>query len=122
MPRESETIECPHCGMDRPDACGHPATPAPCWSAEAQARWLAGRRSRIDAVRRANAARAAALTEKHREDILAFAASRTCSGSKDCGAPWKALEARLGVDHGTLERMRRELGLPMQRRGSDASR
>ena len=23
---------CPHCGIDREDACGHPATPAPCWS------------------------------------------------------------------------------------------
>lgn len=27
-------MECEHCGMDIPDACGHPATPAPCWTAE----------------------------------------------------------------------------------------
>lgn len=25
-------IPCPYCGTTYPNACGHPATPAPCWT------------------------------------------------------------------------------------------
>lgn len=41
IPPHLQTTECPHCGIDIEDACGHPAFPAPCWSEEAQERFRA---------------------------------------------------------------------------------
>lgn len=91
-----------------------------------KAAWAAGKYAHVDwvkaarhenrmsAVMAANSAKGAALTEKHRAEVLEFAAQRDGGSSKNDLFPWKVLEGRLGINHKTLLRIRRELGLVAQ--------